>query len=78
MSENPNPPTNPRKMKQDNERKMVLMTLVTLIGVGSLVIAVVYEPSSLITALPCLVGGGVLIWGMYLLLNKLEKRLEDR
>lgn len=78
MSENPNPPTNSRKMKQDNERRMVIMTLITLIGVGSFVIAIVYEPSSLITALPCLVGGGLLIWVMYLLLNKLEKRLEDR
>ena len=78
MSENPTPPTNSRKMKQDNERKMVLMTLFTLIGVGSVLVAVIYGSGSLLTTVPCLGLGGVLIWGMYVLLNRLEKRLEDR
>jgi len=67
------PPTNTRKIKQDNERKFLYLAIFTLVIVGGVLIALVFGPESLFTALPCLLGGAGMILIPWLVLVGLQK-----
>lgn len=72
------PPTNYRELHKQQERKFIWMSLFALIVIGGVVIWLVYGVGAVLTALPCLLGGGLLIGLGYFLLNRLEKWLERR
>lgn len=72
------PPTNYRELRKQQERKFIWMALLALIIVGSIVIWLVYGIGAVLTALPCLLGGGALISLGYFLLSWLEKWLDRR
>ena len=48
------------------------MVVFTLIVVGSLIIALIYGPASLLTSLPILLGGAALIAMPYFVLKRIE------
>jgi hypothetical protein len=66
------PFTNSRKIRQDNDRQFLKMVLFSLVVVGGLIIALVYGPASLLTALPILLGGAAIIAIPYLTLKGIE------
>jgi hypothetical protein len=67
------PATNMRRIRQDSDRSFLLLAIATLIIVGGLLIGLIFGPETLLTALPCLVGGAALILAPWLLLSMLEK-----
>jgi len=82
MSEdNELPPSNTRRFGQESDRKYLYLVIFTLVVVGGLIIALIYGPSSLLTALPCLLGGAVLIllpWDVLTLIQKWRDGIEVR
>jgi len=85
MSENPDdqqlPPSNMRRFRQESDRKYLFLAIFTLVVVGGILIALIYGPESLLTALPCLLGGAVLIllpWGLLTLIQKWRNGIEKR
>ena len=67
------PTTNMRRYRRDGDRNFLLLAIASLIIVGGLLIGLIYGPATLLTALPCLLGGAGLILGPWLLLSMLEK-----
>jgi protein-S-isoprenylcysteine O-methyltransferase Ste14 len=67
------PLTGSDRIRKESERKYLIMILFTLVVVGGGLIAVIYGPEALLTALPCLLGGAGLILIPWLLLTALEK-----
>ena len=65
--------TNMRRFRRDSDRKFLILAISTFIIVGGLLIGLIYGPATLLTALPCLVGGAALILVPWLLLSMLEK-----
>ena len=72
-AEDKHPATNMRRFRRDSDRNFLLLAIATLIIVGSLLIGLIYGPATLLTALPCLLGGAGLILAPWLLLCMLEK-----
>lgn len=66
-------PTNMRRIRQDGDRKQLLMVLFTLVFVGGGLIALIFGPESLLTAAPCLLGGAAMILVPWWLLGALKK-----
>ena len=66
------PLTNSRIIRQENDRSFLKMVVFTLVVVGGLIIAMIFGPSSLLTALPILLGGAALIAVPYLVLKGIE------
>ena len=58
--------------RQADDRAYLWMVLFTLVVVGGLVIALVYGPAALLTAVPVLLGGAALIVVPYLVLKGIE------
>jgi protein-S-isoprenylcysteine O-methyltransferase Ste14 len=69
-------PTDIRRLRKETDRKLLIMVLVMLVLVGGGLIAVIYSPTALLTALPCLLSGAGLILTLYLLLAGLERWLD--
>ena len=67
------PLTGSDRIRKEAERKYLLLILFTLVVVGGGLIALIYGPEALLTALPCLVGGAGLILIPWLLLTALER-----
>ena len=66
-------PSNTRRFRQESDRKYLYLVLFTLVVVGGLLIAIIFGPESLLTALPCLLGGAALIllpWAVLTLIQK--------
>ena len=75
------PPSNTRRFGQESDRKYLYLVIFTLVVVGGILIALIYGPESLLTALPCLLGGAVLIllpWAMLTLIQKWRDGIEER
>ena len=75
------PPSNTRRFRQESDRKYLVLVLFTLVVVGGLLIAIIYGPESLLTALPCLLGGAVLIllpWAVLTLMQKWRDGVEEK
>jgi protein-S-isoprenylcysteine O-methyltransferase Ste14 len=78
--DNETPPSNTRRFSQDSDRKYLYLVLFTLVVVGGLLIAIIYGPQSLLTALPCLLGGAALIllpWTVLTLIQKWRDGIEE-
>ena len=77
MSNQDQRPTDYRRMRQEHDRSNVLMTLFVLVVIGGTLIAIIFRPGALITALPFLFLGalGILtLYGLWLLIEKLTRR----
>ncbi len=65
--------TNTRREKRTAERRYLLLVILTLVLVGGGMVALVFGPEALLTALPCLLVGVLLILVPWLLLSLLER-----
>lgn len=75
------PPSNTRRSRRESERNYLILVLFTLVVVGGILIALIYGPEALLTALPCLLGGAALILLPWLLLAAMQNwrdRIENR
>ncbi|MBK8433537.1 MAG: hypothetical protein IPL28_20645 [Chloroflexi bacterium] len=78
MSDEPKgKPTNMREMRRQGERKFLWMVVMTLVVLGLVLIGLVYGWTAVLTA-PCLLGRAGTLWLLFYLLEKLQKRLEER
>ncbi len=77
-TENKGQPTNVRADKRATERRYVWLVVGMLVLGGSVVIGLVYGGLAVLTAVPFLLGGALLLLGTYFLLTRLEKWLERR
>jgi hypothetical protein len=73
-----NKPSNPRAARQQTERRYLALVVGMLIVGGSVVIGLVYGWVAVFTAVPCLLGGALLLLLVYFLLNRLEKWVAER
>jgi hypothetical protein len=73
MSDDKLPPTNMRRYRRESDRKFLYLVIFTLVVVGGTLIALIYGPGALLTALPCLLGGAALILVPWPLLTAAEK-----
>lgn len=74
MPRNPRGPgRNTERFRQESDRRYLYLVLATLIIVGGLLIALIFGWETLLTALPCLVGGALLILLPWLSLSLLQK-----
>ena len=74
MSDNEElPPTNTRRERREADRKYLYLVIFTLVVVGGFLIAVIYGPETLLTALPCLIAGAAMILIPWLVLSALQK-----
>lgn len=67
------PPTNLRRLRRDKDRRLLVLVILTLVVAGGGLIGVILGPEALLTALPCLLGGALLILLPWLLLTVVEK-----
>ena len=72
------PHTNARQIRKENDRKFLLMVILTLVVVGGGLIALIFGPLALLTALPFLLFGAALIFIPWLVLVGMEKLVERR
>ena len=73
MSPDPRPPTDTRRQRKQTERRLLALVVVVLVVVGGSLIALIYGPGALLTALPCLLGGSGAILLLYLLFALAER-----
>jgi hypothetical protein len=73
MSPDARPPTDPRRQRKQTERRLLLLVVGVLVFVGGGLIALIYGPGALLTALPCLLGGSGAIALLYLLFSLAER-----
>ena len=72
MSDKPSP-TNMRRYRRESDRKFLYLVIFTLVVVGGGLIALIYGPGAILTALPCLLAGAALIVVPWLILTAAEK-----
>lgn len=70
------PPTNLRRLRQQADRKFLLLVLATLVLIGGSLIALFYDLGGLLAALPCLLGGAGAILLIYLLFGVIDWLLD--
>jgi hypothetical protein len=73
MPEESPKPTNIRAMQRRHERQLALMVMAFLVIIGGGLIALIYGPVSILTAVPCLLVGAGAIGLLFLLLEVLER-----
>ena len=66
-----------RRFRRESDRKLLILVILTLVVVGGGLIGLILGLESLLTALPCLLGGALLILVPWLLLTAVE-RWRDR
>ena len=79
--EDERPPINTRRLRQESDRNYLYLVLFTLVVVGGFLIAIIFGPESLLTALPCLLGGAALIllpWAVLTLMQKWRDGIEEK
>jgi len=78
---NPSPPTkNGRELRQEDDKKFLYMVICTLVILGGGLIGLIYGWLAILSALPFLLGGTLLILLPWLLLTaygKWRERMED-
>ncbi len=68
-----------RQIRKEDNRSYLMMVIFTLVVVGSLLIGLIYGWLAILTALPFLLGGALLIfvpWGLLTLIEKWRDQLE--
>ncbi|MFO7680402.1 MAG: hypothetical protein R6X34_10150 [Chloroflexota bacterium] len=83
MSENnedtSSPGTNMRRYREESDKKLLFLVIFTLVALGSGLIGLIFGWQALLTSLPCLFGGALLIlipWGLLSLAEKWRQRME--
>ncbi len=83
MSENnediPSPGANMRRYRKESDKKLLFLVIFTLVALGSGLIGLIFGWQALLTSLPCLLGGALLIllpWGLLTLVEKWRERME--
>jgi len=72
-SPKPPQPTDARRARKRQERQLIVLVAAVLVVVGGGLIALIYGPGALITALPCLLAGAGAILFLYLLFLLAER-----
>ena len=67
------PPTDLRRFRRERDRGLLILVILTLVVVGGGLIGLILGLEALLTALPCLLGGVLLILVPWLLLTSVEK-----
>ncbi len=70
-------PTDYRKTRRLEERRLVLLVIVALVGIGTGLIGLIWGGSAALFGGVCLVGGAVLIGGLWFLLGLLQKLVDE-
>ena len=78
MDANRQPPTDMRRLRKQNERRILVITLLTLTVVGGGLIGLFFGPIEMLAALPCLLSGAGTILGLWLLFAFVERWLDKR
>lgn len=73
----PDAPTNYRKNRRSQERKLLFLVLFVLVVIGTGLIGLIWGLDSALTGGLCLLSGGVLISGLWLLLSLIEKWVQE-
>ena len=76
-SPEPRPPTDYRRFRRENDRKLAIAVVLFLLVVGTGLIAVIYRPTAGITAFVCLLGGVGIIALLWILLTLIERWVGD-
>ncbi len=71
-------PTDLRQHRRKMERTLVIAVVIALVGVGSLVIGIVYGKTAILTGLLCLLPGAGIFVALWLLLSGLEWLTRDK
>jgi polyferredoxin len=66
-------PTDARRARRRQERQLLALAIAVLVIVGGALIALVYSPRALLTALPCLLAGAGAILILYMLFLLAER-----
>jgi len=70
-------PTDYRKTRRNEERRLVILVMLALIVVGTGLIGLIWGASAAMLGGLCLLGGSALIGGLWLLLNLVQKLVDD-
>jgi hypothetical protein len=70
-------PTNLRKARRRQEKALLWLVLFVLVVIGAALIGLIWGQNSAFLGGICLVSGGSLIAGLWLLLSLIEKWLDD-
>ena len=65
--------TNLRQYQKDDDKRLLFVVVFTLLVVGSGLIGLIFGWQALLTSIPCLLGGALLIlvpWGLLTLVEK--------
>ncbi len=73
MNSNERPPTDYRRWRKQNERRLLIAALFLLVVVGGGLIGLIFGPGEMLAALPCLLSGAGLILVLFLLLVMIER-----
>jgi hypothetical protein len=79
IEESKSPGTNLRQHQKDDDKKMLFLVIFMLVVVGSGLIGLIFGWQALLTSIPCLLGGALLIlvpWGLLTLLEKWRNGME--
>jgi Tfp pilus assembly protein PilN len=73
----PNKPTNYRKNRRKQDRFLLILVVLVLVGIGTGLIYLIWGFQDAVAWLACLLPGGLLIIGLWLLLGVIEKWVSD-
>lgn len=70
-------PTNYRKTRRDEERRLVILVIGTLLVIGTGLIGLIWGGTAALLGGLCLLGGAVLIGGLWFLLGLVQKLVDE-
>ncbi len=70
-------PTNYRKTRRDEERRLVILVIAALVGVGTGLIGLIWGANAALLGGLCLIGGAILIGGLWFLLGLVQKLVDQ-
>ena len=71
------PPTNYRQNRRKQEHRLLILVLAVLVVGGTTLIGLIWGPADALLGGLCLLAGGVLIGGIWLLLTLLQKWVDE-
>lgn len=72
-------PTNMRRNRQETDKRLLVLVIFMLVVVGGTLIGLIFGWEAVVTAVPCLLGGALLIlvpWGLLTLAEKWRDKLD--
>lgn len=70
-------PTDYRKTRRDEERRLVILVIAALVVVGTGLIGLIWGANAALLGGLCLLGGAALIGGLWFLLGLLQKAVDQ-